>query len=141
MSRFHHAHGAEPSQRMLRVGELIRHGAAQLLSRGEIADPVLEKHVVTVSRVKMSPDLKLATIYVMPLGGADEPEVLAALERHKKYLRGELAHHVNLKYAPDVRFRIDDSFDNVSRIDALLNSERVKRDLAPHDDETPSNDA
>jgi ribosome-binding factor A len=141
MSRSHHAHGAEPSQRMLRVGELVRHGAAQLLSRGEINDPVLEKHIVTVSRVKMSPDLKLATIYVMPLGGSDEPEVLAALDRHKKYLRGEISHHVNLKFAPELRFRIDDSFDNVSRIDALLNSDRVRRDLAPGADETNTNDA
>ncbi len=118
---------------MLRVGELIRHASAQLLSRGEIVDPVLEKHVVTVSRVKMSPDLKLATIYVMPLGGADEPEVLGALEKHRKFLRGELAHRINLKFAPEVRFRIDDSFDNVSRIDALLNSDKVRRDLHPQD--------
>jgi len=124
---------------MLRVGELIRHAAAQLLARGAIDDPVLEKHIVTVSRVKMSPDLKLATIYVMPLGGADEPEVLGALERHKKFLRGELAHKVNLKFAPEIRFRIDDSFDNVSRIDALLNSDRVRRDLQPQNDsEDPS---
>lgn len=120
---------------MLRVAELVRHATAQLLSRGEIADPVLERHVVTVSRVKMSPDLKLATIYVMPLGGKDEDDVLGALERHKKFLRGEIAHDVNLKFAPEVRFRIDDSFDNVSRIDALLNSERVKRDLVADDDE------
>jgi ribosome-binding factor A len=140
MSRAHHAHGAEPSQRMLRVGELIRHAAAQLLARGEINDPVLEKHVVTVSRVKMSPDLKLATIYVMPLGGVDEPEVLTALDRHKKFLRGELAHRINLKFAPEVRFRVDDSFDNVSRIDALLNSDRVKRDLAPHEGDELKND-
>jgi ribosome-binding factor A len=116
---------------MLRVAELIRHSSAQILARGEITDPVLEKHVVTVSRVKMSPDLKLATVYVMPLGGADEPEVLAALDRHKKYLRGELAHKINLKFAPELRFRIDDSFDNVTRIDALLNSEKVRRDLTP----------
>jgi len=140
MSRTHHQPGAEPSQRMLRVGELIRHAAAQLLARGEINDSVLEKHVVTVSRVKMSPDLKLATIYVMPLGGADEPEVLAALERHKKYLRGELSHQVNLKFAPEVRFRIDDTFDNASRIDALLNSKRVRRDLSPHADDAPKTD-
>jgi ribosome-binding factor A len=138
MSRTHHAHGSEPSQRMLRVAELVRHAAAQLLSRGEIGDPVLEKHVVTVSRVKMSPDLKLATIYVMPLGGKDEAEVLAALDRHKRFLRGEIAHQVNLKFAPEVRFRIDDSFDNVSRIDALLNSERVRRDLDRRDDDTQS---
>ncbi len=115
---------------MLRVGELVRHAAAQMLSRGEINDPVLDKHVVTVSRVKMSPDLKLATVYVMPLGGQDEPEVLAALDRHKRFLRGEIAHEVNLKFAPEIRFRIDDTFDNVSRIDALLSSDHVKRDLA-----------
>lgn len=119
---------------MLRVGELVRHALAQMLSRGEINDPVLEKHVVTVSRVKMSPDLKLATVYVMPLGGQDEPEVLAALDRHKRFLRGEIAHEVNLKFAPEIRFRIDDTFDNVSRIEALLNSEQVKRDLAGGDE-------
>jgi ribosome-binding factor A len=135
MSRTHHAHGAEPSQRMLRVAELVRHSLAQMLSRGEIVDPVLETHVVTVSRVTMSPDLKLATVYVMPLGGKDETEVLRALDRHKKFLRGEIAHHVNLKFAPEVRFRIDDSFDNVARIDALLNSERVRRDLQQTSDQ------
>jgi ribosome-binding factor A len=140
MSRSHHQPGAEPSQRMLRVGELVRHAAAQLLTRGEINDPVLEKHVVTVSRVKMSPDLKLATIYVMPLGGADEPEVLAALDRHRKFLRGELSQTVNLKFAPEVRFRIDDTFDNASRIDSLLNSERVKRDLSPPAEDAPKTD-
>ena len=133
MSRAHHSQAGAPSQRMLRVGELVRHAAARLLSRGEINDPVL-KHVVTVSRVKMSPDLKLATIYVIPLGGKDEPEVLAALDRHKRFLRGEIAHEVNLKFAPEIRFRIDDTFDNVSRIDALLSSDRVKRDLADGDD-------
>ncbi|HEY8124883.1 MAG TPA: 30S ribosome-binding factor RbfA [Methylocystis sp.] len=119
---------------MLRVGELVRHAAARLLTRGEISDPVLEQHVVTVSRVKMSPDLKLATIYVIPLGGQDEPEVLAALDRHKRFLRGEIVQEVNLKFAPEIRFRIDDTFDNVSRIDALLSSDRVKRDLADGDD-------
>lgn len=119
---------------MLRIAELIRHAIAQLLSRGEIVDPILEHHVVTVSRVKMSPDLKLATVFVMPLGGKDESEVLDAFERHKRFLRGEISHLVNLKFAPEVRFRIDDSFDNVSRIDALLKSERVRRDLEPHDD-------
>jgi ribosome-binding factor A len=135
MSRHSHSSGSAPSQRMLRVGELVRHAVAQMLSRGDINDPVLEKHVVTVSRVKMSPDLKLATIYVMPLGGKDEAEVLAALDRHKRYLRGEIAHEVNLKFAPEVRFRIDESFDAVSRIDAILASDRVKRDLEASDDE------
>ncbi|CAJ0882032.1 hypothetical protein AMST5_03300 [freshwater sediment metagenome] len=124
---------------MLRVAELVRHAMAQMLSRGDISDPILDKHVVTVSRVKMSPDLKLATIYVMPLGGKDEPEVISALDRHRKFLRGEIARDVNLKFAPEIRFRIDDSFDTVSRIDAILNSERVKRDLEGADDETPDN--
>jgi len=142
MSRTHHAQGSAPSQRMLRVAELVRHAAAQLLSRGEIVDPVLEQHVVTVSRVKMSPDLKLATVYVMPLGGKDETDVLTALDRHKKFLRSEIAQRVNLKFAPEVRFRIDDTFDNVSRIDALLNSDRVRRDLdAAQDDSDDETDA
>ncbi len=126
---------------MLRVGELIRHAVAQLLSRSQISDPTLDAHTITVSRVKMSPDLKLATIYVMPLGGKDEPHVLAALDRHRRFMRGEIAHQINLKFAPEIRFRIDDSFDAVSRIDAILNSEHVKRDLETHDDDTPNNDA
>ncbi len=128
---------------MLRVAELVRHAAAQLFARGEIVDPVLEKHVVTVSRVSMSPDLKLATIYVMPLGGKDEAEVIAALDKNKKFLRGEITREMNLKFAPEVRFRIDDAFDNISRIDALLNSDKVKRDLAaPEDgDEAQKDDA
>jgi ribosome-binding factor A len=134
MSRTHHQYGAQPSQRMLRVAELIRHALAQILTRGEISDPLLEQHVVTVSRAKMSPDLKLATVYVMPLGGKDEQEVLNAFDRHKKFLRGEIATRVNLKFAPELRFRIDDTFDNVSRIDALLNSERVRRDLEPKEE-------
>ncbi len=141
MSRSHHSAGSAPSQRMLRVGELIRHAVAQMLSRGDITDPVLEQHVITVSRVKMSPDLKLATIYVMPLGGKDEPQVIAALDRHKKFLRGEIARDVNLKFAPDVRFRIDDSFDTVSRIDAILASDRVRRDLEAKDEDDSSDNA
>jgi ribosome-binding factor A len=128
MSRSHH-NGGEPSQRMLRVAELIRHSMADLLTRGTINDPVLEGHVVTVPRVKMSPDLKLASVYVMPLGGKAANDVIAALDRHKKYLRTEIAHRINLKFAPEIRFKIDDSFDNVAKIDALLNSEKVKQDL------------
>ena len=130
MSRAHH-NGGEPSQRMLRVAELIRHSMAELLTRGAINDPVLEGHVVTVPRVKMSPDLKLASVYVMPLGGKDVSNVIAALDRHKKYLRTEIAHRINLKFAPEIRFKIDDSFDNVAKIDALLNSDKVKQDLQP----------
>lgn len=128
MSRSHHK-GGEPSQRMLRVAELIRHAAAELLTRGAVDDPVLAAHVVTVPSVKMSPDLKLATIYVMPLGGKDVQPVLDALDRNKRYIRGEVAHAVNLKFAPDIRFMADDTFDEASRIDALLASEKVRRDV------------
>ena len=128
MSRTHHK-GGEPSQRMLRVAELIRHAMAQLLSRGEINDPELAGLVVTVPSVKMSPDLKLATIYVMPLGGKDVKDVIAALERHKKFIRGETAQRINLKFAPDLRFKPDRSFDYGSKIDALLDKPEVKRDL------------
>ena len=128
MSRLHQK-GGEPSQRMLRVAELIRHGIADMLSRGEVNDPVLEKHVVTIPSVRMSPDLKLATIFVMPLGGVETKPVIDALERHKKFLRGEIAHRVNLKFAPDIRFRIDESFENAAKIDALLRRPEVQRDL------------
>ena len=121
--------GKGPSQRMLRVGEMIRHKLAELLSRGEIHDDVLASHVVTVPEVRMSPDLKLATAYVMSLGDRDTEKVIAALERNKRFIRGEIAHAVNLKFAPDLRFRRDDTFDEASRIDALLNSPRVKADL------------
>ena len=119
---------------MLRVAELVRHAASEVLSRGEINDPVLESHVVTVPRVKMSPDLKLATIYIMPLGGKDSTDVVKALDKHRAYLRGEVARKVNLKFAPDIRFKIDDSFDNFAKIDALLNSDKVRRDLEPSAD-------
>ena len=129
MSRAHHSNAGEPSQRMLRVAELIRHSMAELLTRGDVIDPVLDTHVVTVPRVRMSPDLKLATVYIMPLGGKDSPEVIEALERHKKYLRGEVARKINLKFSPEIRFRMDDSFDNAAKIDALLNSEKVRGDL------------
>jgi len=130
MSR-NHQKGGEPSHRMLRVGELVRHAMSELLSRGALNDPVLDAHVVTVPRVRMSPDLKLATIYVMPLGGGDRDEVIAALSSHAKYLRGEVARRINMKFSPDVRFRIDDSFDNADAIDQLLNTPQVKRDLPP----------
>lgn len=114
---------------MLRVAELIRHAAAELLTRGAIDDPVLASHVVTVPSVKMSPDLKLATIYVMPLGGKDTAPVVAALERHRKFMRGEIAHMINMKFAPEIRFRIDESFENAAKIDALLARPEVRRDV------------
>jgi ribosome-binding factor A len=122
------------SQRQLRVGELVRHAIADLLTRGEVHDPVLEKHLVTVPEVKMTADLRLATIYVMPLGGRDGAAVLAALDENKKFLRGEIAHRINLKFAPDIRFRLDERFDEAERIDKLLRSPAVKRDLTDDDD-------
>ncbi len=129
MSRAHHSNSGEPSQRMLRVAELIRHSMAELLARGDVLDPVLEANVVTVPRVRMSPDLKLATIFIMPLGGQNGAEVIAALERNKKFLRGEVVRKINLKFAPELRFRLDESFDNAAKIDALLNSAKVRGDL------------
>jgi len=119
------------SQRQLRVGEIVRHAMADILAQGTAHDADLEGHIITVPEVKMSPDLKLATIYVMPLGGRDTDKVIAALDRHKKFLRGEVARRVNLKFAPDVRFRVDDRFDEAERIEKLLRTPAVQRDLAP----------
>jgi ribosome-binding factor A len=133
----HRDHPGGASQRQLRVGELIRHAMAEMLTRGEVHDPVLEGHMITVPEVRMSSDLRLATIYVMPLGGHDQKEVVAALERNKKYLRGEIARAVNLKFAPDIRFRIDERFDEAERIEKLLRTPVVRRDLdkkAPDDE-------
>jgi ribosome-binding factor A len=129
MSRLHHQQGGEPSQRMLRVAELIRHTMSELLIHSAAGDPVLEGQVVTIPEVRMSPDLKLATIYIMPLGGKNIADVLAALDRHKKHLRGENARRINLRFAPDIRFKADRSFDYGAKIDALLELPEVKRDL------------
>src|SRR5262245_3804273 len=118
-----------PSQRQLRVAELIRHALSEMLTRGEIHDDVLAAHVVTVPEVRMSPDLRLATIYVMPLGGKDTDAVLAALERNRRYIRGEIAEAVNLKFAPDIRFLADETFEEVDRIEQLLASDKVRKDL------------
>jgi ribosome-binding factor A len=126
---------AGPSQRALRVGELIRHAMAEMLTRGDVHDPVLEGHLITIPEVRMSPDLRLATIYVMPLGGKDVNEVIEALERNKRYLRGEIAHRVNLKFAPDIRFRADERFDEAERIDRLLRTPAVQRDLKSEADD------
>jgi ribosome-binding factor A len=136
MPRQHHrAQPAGGSQRQLRVGELIRHEFAAMLSRGDVHDPVLEAHMITVPEVRMSPDLRLATIYIMPLGGRDQKDVLEALERNARYVRGEIAHRVNLKFAPEIRFRIDERFDEAERIEKLLRTPDVQRDLAGKKDE------
>jgi len=123
-----------PSQRMLRVGELVRHALANLLARGEIIDPVIEKVVITVPEVRMTPDLKLASAYIMPLGGENATEVVKALNTHTRYIRGQIAGQLNLKFSPNVRFFIDDTFEEAGRIDALLRSEHVQQDLTQDDD-------
>src|SRR6202790_4527382 len=130
----HHKTDSAPggSQRQLRVGEIVRHAIADILSQGSVHDADLEGHIVTVPEGRMSPDLKLATIYVMPLGGRDTDKVIAALERNKKFLRGEVARRVNLKFAPNVRFRVDERFDEAERIEKLLRTPAVQRDLAPN---------
>ena len=125
-----------PSQRALRVGELIRHAMSDMLTRGDVHDPVLEGHLITVPEVRMSPDLRMATIYVMPLGGRDIKDVIDALERNKRFLRGEIAHRVNLKFAPELRFRVDERFDEAERIEKLLRTSAVQRDLK-RDEEEP----
>jgi ribosome-binding factor A len=102
---------------------------AEMLTRGEIHDDVLAEHVVTVSEVRMSPDLRLASVYIMPLGGKDLKSVLEALDRHRKYIRGEIAHAINLKFAPDIRFMADDSFDEAQRMEAIFRSPKVAQDL------------
>ena len=126
---------AGSSQRGLRVGELIRHAIAEMLTRGDVHDPVLEGHLITVPEVRMTADLRLATIYVMPLGGRDIEKVIEALERNKRYLRGEIAHHVNLKFAPEIRFRADERFDEAERIEKLLRTPAVQRDIKRESDE------
>lgn len=118
-----------PSQRQLRVGETIRHALAELLVRGEIHDDTIASHVITVTEVRMSPDLKMATAYIMPLGGADLKSVLAALEKNRKFIRSEVAHAVNLKFAPDIRFREDETFEEAMRIERLLHSPKVRQDI------------
>ena len=106
-----------------------------MLSRGDIHDPVIQAHLITVPEVRMSPDLRLATIYVMPLGGRDIDAVIDALDRNKRFVRGEIARRVNLKFAPEIRFRIDERFDEAERIEKLLRTPAVQRDLDGEKDE------
>jgi ribosome-binding factor A len=133
--RHPHRDHAGGSQRQLRVGELIRHELADMLSRGDIHDPVIEGHLITVPEVRVSPDLRLATIYVMPLGGRDIEKVIEALDRNKRFVRGEIGRRVNLKFAPEIRFRVDERFDEAERIEKLLRTPAVQRDLDGDKDE------
>jgi len=117
------------SLRVERVGELIRHAIADILARGEVRDDAFDRHPLTIPAVRMSPDLRLATILVMPLGGKGAGATVEALDRHKKELRALVARRVKLKFAPDLRFTLDISFDAQARMDALLRSPAVARDL------------
>ena len=121
-----------PTHRIERVGELLRQAIAEILARGDILDPALNQRPVTISTVRMSPDLRLATVSVMPLGGQNCGPTVDALNRHRKELRGLVAHRIALKFAPDLRFVLDSSFDAQARIDALLKSPEVARDLDAH---------
>lgn len=114
---------------MLRVGELVRHALAELFSRGEIEDELLAGKVITVPEVRMSPDLRQASAYVMPLGGEQAAAVAEALNRHRRFIRGRIAPALELRFVPELRFLVDTTFEEYGRIDALLRSERVRRDL------------
>jgi len=127
MSRFS---SSGPSQRQLRVGEQVRHALSGVIQRGEIRDDVLESTVISISEVSMSPDLKIATAFVTPLGAADDQAIIKALARNAKFIRGRVSGALKqMKYMPEFRFRLDTSYDNMARIDELLRSPEVARDL------------
>ncbi|HEU4704658.1 MAG TPA: 30S ribosome-binding factor RbfA [Sphingomicrobium sp.] len=117
------------SVRLLRVGEQVRHALSEVLMRGDVHDETLASHLVSVTEVRMSPDLRHATVFVKPLLGSDEAEVLAALKKHVRFLKGEVARRVNTKYAADLKFLADESFDEGGRVDRLLRDPKVARDL------------
>ncbi len=126
-----------PSQRQLRVGEALRHALAEVLNRNEIRDPELEGVSVTVTQVKPSPDMRYATVYCEPLGGQNAKEIVAALNRHKGFLRGEMGHRITMKFTPELRFVEDESFAEALKIDTILRSDRVSRDIAAtHEDDS-----
>jgi ribosome-binding factor A len=118
-----------PSQRQLRVGEMLRHALAEILNRNEIRDPDLDGVSVTITQVKPSPDMRYATVYCEPLGGQHAKEIVAALNRHKGFLRGEMGHLIATKFTPELRFVEDESFAEAEKIETILKSERVSRDL------------
>ena len=117
------------SVRLLRVGEQVRHVLSELLQRGEVHDEVLNTHLVSITEVRMSPDLRHATVFVKPLLGQDEEVVLKALRTNTAYLQREVAHRIRMKYAAKLKFVADESFDEGSHIDRILRSEKVARDL------------
>jgi ribosome-binding factor A len=134
MSRHsHHGRGQAqnqgPSQRQLRAGELVRHALVEIFREEEITDPALEGVSVTVTEVRMSPDLRHATIFVEPLGGGHAPEVVDGLNRHSKFVRGRLGRMIDMKFTPDLKFLHDESFNEAARMNRLFDDPRVARDL------------
>ncbi len=125
--------GAGPTQRQLRVGEALRHAIADILFRNEIQDPDLAGVSVTITQVKPSPDMRYATVYCEPLGGENAEVIIKALNRHKGFLRGEMGHKLTMKFTPELRFVEDASFAEALKIDTILRSERVSRDIAAAD--------
>jgi ribosome-binding factor A len=129
MSRNIHHDGPGPSQRQLRVGETIRRALSEVLQRGDIHDPDLNRLSITVGEVRTSPDLKVATAYVLPLGGQGQDEVVGLLARNKGELRRVIGKKLGLKYTPDLRFRLDDTFDRMDETRRLFNQDDVRRDV------------
>lgn len=126
-----------PSQRQLRVGEMLRHALADVLRENDIRDPELDGVSVTITQVKPSPDMRYATVYCEPLGGENAQEIVAALNRHKGFLRGEMGHRIAMKFTPDLRFVEDQSFAEAQKIETILKSPEVQRDLTTeHDDDS-----
>ncbi|MEL6531423.1 MAG: 30S ribosome-binding factor RbfA [Pseudomonadota bacterium] len=138
MAKRNRHEGSGPSQRQLRVGELIRRALSDLLMRGDIHDPDLNAMSITVGEVQTSPDLKKARVFVMPLGGDHREEALAVLRRNKGELRRALTREVTLKYAPDLHFVIDETFDRMDETRRLFSDERVRRDVASDPDQETS---
>ena len=138
MARQKHHRESPPggSQRQLRVGELVRHALVEVFTHEGVHDPVLASHTITFPEVRMSPDLRLATVYVMPLGGRDINAVVEALEKNKRWLRGALARRIDIKFMPELRFRADETFAEADRIERLLRSPEVARDLKPKPDDS-----
>lgn len=129
MAKNRHHEGTGPSQRQLRVGELIRRTLSSVLARGDVHDPELNAMSITVGEVRTSPDLKIATVYVMPLGGAGRQDAIQALKRNRGELRRQIMREMTLKYAPDLRFVIDESFDRIDETRELFEREEVRRDI------------
>lgn len=123
-----------PSQRQLRVGEMLRHALADVLHQTAIRDPDLEGVSVTITQVRPSPDMRHATVFCEPLGGRNAKAIVAALNRHKGFLRGQMGQRIAIKFTPDLRFVEDESFAEAQKIETILKSERVSRDLAAPDE-------